>query len=287
MVKFNRNYDFRIQTRDGSTLALGLPFTLEFDISRNILTSANVSQIRIYNLSEKNRNQLRFDYSNYGELRPLELAAGYGRNIPTIFKGTVSQCWSFREGVNFITQVESFDSGFAYVNGRFDGQFIKNSDQRSILENMVDNGLPGVEKGVISPSIEGKISRGNTYSGNTVDLISQLVPGQFFIDNGKANILGDDEALEGDLTVISADSGLLGTPILEETILRFEIIFEPRLIIGQIIRLESITNQALNGVYQVISIKHRGIISESVAGTAITEVGLFKGAQSLKVVGNG
>jgi hypothetical protein len=283
--KFNRKYRLLVQTQSGSTLEIKPPFTLEFDITRNVLTSANVCQVRVFNLNKRNRNQIRFDISNYGELRGIELRAGYGDNLPIVFAGNVSQAWSAREGVNFVSQIECYDGGYALANGTFDQQFIANTFQKDILTSMIQT-LPGVTVGVIG-EVEGQISRGNAYSGNTADLINQLVPNQFFIDNQKANILGDSECLQGDITVISPDAGLLGTPIREETIVNFDMLFEPRLKIGQLITLRSVTDDSFNGDYKVISVKHRGVISESVAGDAITSCGLFKGVETLQVVSNG
>ncbi len=285
MDKFNRRYQLLVQTQDGSTLEVKPPFTLEFDITRNILTSANVCQIRIYNLNKRNRNSIRFDMSNYGELRGIVLKAGYGENLPVIFTGNISQAWSVREGTNFISQIECFDGGYALANGTFDEQFISGTPQRSILDSMIAK-LPGVSPGVIG-DIQGEIARGNSYSGNTADLINNLVPNKFFIDNQKANILGDSECLQGDIVLINPDAGLLGTPIREQTIVNFDMLFEPRLIIGQLINLESKTDDSFNGSYKVVSIKHRGVISESVAGDAVTSCGLFKGASALTIVGNG
>lgn len=283
MDKFNRKYQLLVQTQNGDTLEVKLPFTMEFDITRNILTSANVCQVRVYNLNKRNRNQIRFDVSNYGELRGIVLKAGYGDNLPIIFSGNISQAWPVREGVNFISQIECYDGGYALANGTFDQQFISGTPQRNIIDSMLEK-LPGVTPGVVG-QIQGEIARGNTYSGNTADLLNQLVPNKFFIDNEKAHILGDSECLQGDITLISPETGLLGTPIRQQTIINFDMLFEPRLIIGQALNLVSSSDDSFNGAYKVISIKHRGMISESVAGDAVTSVGLFKGVEALTVVG--
>jgi len=283
--KYNRRYQLAIQTQDGSTLVIEPPFTMEFDITRNILTSANVCQIRVLNLNKRNRNQIRFDISNYGELRGIVLKAGYGENLPIIFAGNISQAWSVREGTNFVSQIECFDGGYALANGTYNQEFIAGTPQMTVINSMVAS-LPGVTPGVVR-NVSGEIQRGNAYSGNTADLLNQLVPNQFFIDNQKANILGDSECIQGDIANISSDAGLLGTPIREQAIIHFDMVFEPRLKIGQLLNLSSVTDDSFNGSYKVISIKHRGIISEVVSGDAVTSVGLFKGASALTVVGNG
>lgn len=283
MDKFSRNYILAVQTQSGSVLIIKPPFTIEFDITRNILTSANVCQVRIYNLSTVNRNQLRFDISNYGELRGIELKAGYGTNLPVVFAGNISQAWSVREGVNMITQIECFDGGYALANGNFDQQFLKGTLQETVIKNMISSALPGITMGTIG-QIDGSLSKGDSYSGNTANLLAQLSPGSFFIDNRKANVLSDSECLKGEIDVIDAQTGLLGTPVREQTIINFEMLFEPRLVIAQKIQLKSSTDINFNGFYKVISLKHRGMISESVCGDAITSVGMFYGASALKVV---
>ena len=51
MNKFGRNYLLTVQDDVGVLLStVTLPITIEFDITRNTLASANVCQIRLYNL---------------------------------------------------------------------------------------------------------------------------------------------------------------------------------------------------------------------------------------------
>lgn len=284
MDKFGRNYLLSVGLHDGGTLTIEPPFTVEFDITRNALSSANISSIRVFNLSEKNRNQIRKNNFDYGDLRLIQLRAGYGDNLPVVFEGNISQAWSVREGVDFITQIESFDGGYAFATATVNETFPSGTPNATIIDNLI-GGLPGVERGAIG-NYPGAISRGNSYSGSTVGILADLTGGGFFVDNGKANCLNDNECLVGELQVINSASGLLGTPVREQTILNFDILFEPRLIIGQQIELDSITGANFNGVYKIISIKHKGVISGVVSGNAITSVGLFYGTETLALVGN-
>lgn len=302
-LKFGRNYSLSIQLQDGSLLTVELPFTIEFDITRNILSSANVCQIRIYNLSENNRNLIRFDFSNYGTVRKISLQAGYGLNLPVVFKGNITQAWSVREGVNFITTIECFDGGEAFINGISPDStiFPEGTPMKTVYETLLDN-LPNVNIGVIGPSFildksGGPLvtSRSNSYNGLLADIITELSGRAFFIDNGTANILGNNECLEGQVALIDASTGLLNTPLREDNIVTFDMIFEPGIVIGQIIELNSLTNNALssintsstdnvNGFYKIVSTKHRGMISESVCGDAITTLEFFLGPQALVTV---
>lgn len=282
MDKLGRNYFLKIQKPEGDFLEVRLPFSMEFDIQRNILSSANTSAIRVYNLSPNNRNQIRKDSTDFDLLIAVELQAGYGKNMPTIFRGNVKQAWSHRQKVDFITEIQSFDGGFALVNGVTNQTFQENTPNVNILRNLM-NDLPAVSPGTIG-SFPGSTLRGAAYSGRTADILTELSGGTFFIDNEKAHCLGENECLQGSIEVLDSSSGLLGTPIREQNLLHIEIMFEPRLLLGQKIELRSIGSPNFNGFYRVMTIHHRGMISESVCGEAITMVGLAYGTEGLQVI---
>lgn len=281
MDKFGRNYTLGIGPKvqgvtgviaaDQFILTVTLPFTIEFDIIRNTLTSANVCQIRLYNLSEKNRNLIRYNNSNYGQYQPIVLRAGYGAtNLPVIFSGNISAAWSVREGVNFITQIECYDGGFAFINGGTSVAFPKGINQQTVIKTLAGS-LPFVTLGAVG-DYPGQLTRGNSYNGNTAEILRDLTGGGFFVDGGKANALGNDEyiAATSGTTIINSATGLLNTPLLETNTVRFDMVFEPGLNVGHKILLNSSTEMNFNGEYKVIGVKHRGMISDAVCGSVIT-----------------
>lgn len=283
MDKFGRSYVLSIEARDGRTIRIEPPFTLEFDIDRNILSSANTSSIRIFNLSENTRKDIHKDPFESDLIKRIELRAGYGTNLPIVFKGNIQQAFSVREGSNYITKIESFDGGVAFANGLTLKSFPAGALVSDIINTLLGS-LPTVERGSIG-NYSGTLSRGNVFSGSTVSLLNEISSGGFFIDNSRAHCLGDDECLLGDIAVINSASGLLSTPTRYETYLTFDMLFEPRLSIGQKVRLESITAKNFNMDYKVVSVKHKGIISEAVGGNATTNVGLFCGTEVFRLVG--
>lgn len=275
MDKFNRKYSLSVQTANKDTITIELPFTIEFDVTRNNLTSANVCSVRIYNLSERNRDLIRKDSWDKWDIRKIVLKAGYNSNLSIIFAGNITQAWSVREGNNFITQIESFGGGAAYTNDLVNQAFPKNTDQKTVLKTLAGNlADSGVATGAIG-DYAGKLTRGNSYSGSTTELLDELSGQGFFIDNEVAHILNDHEYISGSLQTIDSASGLLGTPVREETFLYFDMLFEPRLLVGQGVVLNSGTAKNFNGFYKINSIKHKGMISEAVCGDAVTTVGMI------------
>lgn len=284
MLKFNRNYILLVQAEDGQTVEIKPPFTIELDILRNTFSSANVASVRIYNLSEKTRLQLRKDQSDWGLRRRIILKAGYGNNLSEILNAYVTLSFSVRQGVNFITEIQCFDGGYAYTNAQIDKTYPSGTTQKSVILDMINSlNAYGVDPGSIG-KFDGKLTRANSYSGSTTEILREITGGSFFIDNNKAHCLTDNECLSGGLEVISSESGLLGTPRREQAYLTIDVIFQPSVKVGQFVKLESSTGKNYNGSYKVVSIHHKGMISETTGGTIITTLGLFYGYEKLSFV---
>lgn len=277
MLKLDRNYILQAVGRDGKEIIIQPPFTLEFDSNRTYRSGANTFSIRIYNLSKDTRNRLRKDvYLDY--FRAVSLKAGYGKNLTEVIRGNIDHAWTVREGNNFILNIEGYDGGVASSNAAAYQTYVANTPQKSIITDLVSSLKSyGVTLGAIG-NYEGDISRGNSYVGSTIYLLDQLTGGGFFIDNGVAHCLRDDEVLDDNILVINQDTGLLGTPLLEETIVNIETLFEPMVKIAQMVSLESVTDDRFNGIYKVTSIHHKVTISPIVSGHATTSLGLVSGA---------
>lgn len=283
MVKFGRNYQLTIEGTDGTPIVIKPPFTLEFNIVRNNLSSVNNGVIRIYNLAQQTRSLLRHDRNDFGNIRRFYLEAGYGQMLSTIFAGTMTYAWSVREGVNFVTQVQGFDNGDAFVNGFYDGPpFAAQTPTKTIMQTIIES-MPSVSVGVIG-NYPDSITRAKSYSGNCMQILNELSGGGAFIDNGRVNVLGDQECLPAQVATISSDTGLLGTPMREERVLTFDMLFEPGLVVGQQINLVSTTGSNFNGQYKVVGVSHRGVISPTVSGEAVTSINLWYGLKALTTV---
>lgn len=288
MNKFGRNYLCNIEGQVGldangkiikDVITVQLPFTIEFDITRNSLASANVCQIRLYNLSQLHRNQIAFNATSLSEFRQVQLLAGYGSSLASIFIGNITQASSVREGVNFITTIECFDGGFAFVNAEKDwpgATFKAGTPLVTVIRTLMLQ-LPNVTIGTIG-NFTDVLKRDISVSGNPTHILYELTGNSFYIDNGKAYALKTDEYVPSDTSanlsqpsiVISERSGLLNTPTLEQTRGRFEILFEPTLQVGRLVEIASKTNPNLNGTYKITSVKHRGLISGVMAGKVIS-----------------
>jgi hypothetical protein len=290
LLKFGRIYEINIQTKSGDILTIKLPFTCEFDIQRNALSSANVASFKLYNLEESHRSAIQKNINDVGDLRTITFKAGYSSiNIPVCFRGMISQCYSYKQSrVDIVTEIQSFDGGFVFANAPTVATqtFPAGTPRQAMIQPLL-NALPGnnqgqvVQLGAVGRAVQGTLSRSNSFSEHPLEVLKNWTSttptsSGFFIDLGKAYILEDNECIPSDgINVIDASAGLLETPIWEQSIIHYSMLFEPRLIMAQRVKLVTLTNPTLNHDYKVVSLGHRGTISDSVCGDAITNVGLF------------
>ena len=185
--KFGRNYELAIQNAGPLPLLVTLPFTIEIDITRHSLSSANTCNIKIYNLSALNRNNLLFNAYNYGTFRLVQLKAGYGSSLTNIFTGNIFEAWSVREKVNFITNINCYDGGFAFVNGDININFLAGTPRQTVIETIM-NLVPNVTFGAAG-LFSGVLMKDESYSGNPAQILYEMTGGAFFIDKGKSYVL--------------------------------------------------------------------------------------------------
>jgi hypothetical protein len=277
-MKFGRKYTLGIEVAGGQKTELSLPLSIDFDIRRQSLSSANTATFRIYNLGEKTRNLIYFDRYNITEFRAIQFRAGYESFTPLIFNGTVRQAYSYRAGVDMITEIEAYDGGFQMVNGFTSMTLGAGQAATQVLQSLAAS-LPGLSGAPIVGNFPTINKRGEVLFGNTWQLILQKSAGLAGIDNGQVKILQNNEVIAGEIPLIDSSTGLLGSPRRSDALLEFDMLFEPRLTVGQVVDLKSSTNTLFNGRYKVMGFTHRGTISPAVAGTAHTNVSLWLGTQ--------
>lgn len=272
MIKWGRNYQLSVQTPTG-VVTIEPPLTVEFDVNRASLASASYASFRVYNLSALNRNLLRKNQNDIGDYRKVQFLGGYGTGLAQAFTGNASYLGSYREGNNFITEIQCFGGGTAFNTGTTNTTFPAKTPIPDVIKGIMAKGLPNVTPGVVG-NYPGVLGRGASFSGNTVDLLRELTGGGFFIDNERAHALQDEEYIASyvGFPVISSDSGLLGTPKLDVFKVRLDMIFEPRLQVGQRVTLQSKTDANFNGAYKCTAVHHKGMISEAVCGAVTTSV---------------
>jgi len=287
-TKFERRYTLGCEVQAGAdnkpqSVTIELPYTVEFEITRQSLSSSNTGKFRLFNLAENTRNLIFKDKYAWTEYRNVQFRAGYEQFQPLLFNGSVREASSERNGVNMITTIDAYDGGFSITNG-FSSLTLAAGQAAKDVINTLSADLPKLVSTPIIGDFPRTSARGEALLGNTWNLIQEKCNGLCSIDNQQLKVLQDNECINGPIPVINSASGLLGSPKRSGAQLEFEMLFEPRLTIGQIVKLESSTNRLFNGFYKVMGFSHKGIISGAVSGECRTSVSLWLGTQELRVI---
>lgn len=289
-TKWQANYVLNLLGIDGSTnIEINYPLTLEFSIIRAPYEGQNTCTFRIYNLAQNTREGILKDYYDTSNNRYLKLQAGYGASpYPLIFNGNIQEAWSVKESGsnNYITQITGYDAGYVTSTAMINTTISPGTSKQAVINTLVNNLVntpssvgssngktTGLAVGYITNAWEGiTYPRGRTLFGNTWQILQQEVLGTAYIDNGKINILNNNDVFTGGIPVINASTGLLSTPKRSQYTLEIEILFEPNIVPGQMVQLNSVSDPQWNGNYKVYTLEHRGIISGSVNGRRTTKL---------------
>lgn len=291
MQKFNRNYHivFEIGYRKGfigyvpqHTIMVQYPFTLKFDINRGVWSDVNTGNFQLYNLGYDVQALLWKDRADQTKYVTMWVYAGYTwrdkdgeiKDVqPLIFFGDVQECTSYRNGVDFITDIQATDGGYLFQYGFVNKTFSKEADFKMLIQQLLE-GVPTCQTGYITPDVKQLRKRGRTFIGQTTKLLEAYDFDEVFVDNGQLHILGKNDVIPGQLMVLTADSGMIGTPRRGEKFLEVETIFEPQLIVAQAISLQSKIYPFLNQNYKIIGLRHYGTISPVECGNLYTSISL-------------
>lgn len=270
LSKFQRSFRIEIDLGDGSdTIIITPPMTVKFTVSRRYQSSLNTLQLSIYNLGKEFRRRIFkdfFDARNRNK-KNIRFFAGY-KELSLMFEGSIWEAYSQRDGTDIITNIYAKSGAWDIQQTQTYQTLEKGLSVKEILEYLIGEFID-LKKGAVGDNGE-IVQRPVVLNGSTYELLKKYSDNKVMIDNGRIYVLQDNEVIEGNLNVISKDTGLLETPRRTEGIIQVLTLFEPRLLLNQKCSLVSEIEPIYNGEYKVIGLVHQGVISEAVNGACTT-----------------
>lgn len=262
--RFLRNYELVIGI-GAQAVTIKPPFRIVFSADKSDKADLNKMTLKIDGLNEDKRRKLVRDSDDKGEegktpatsnnqYFPLDLKIGYQDRVETIFRGSVDQAFSVREGAQFVTTLICLDGGHDFLKG-----FVSASvTSKGAAVDAVLGTMPNTKKGKIGAQAD--ITRPKILVGNSMATIQDMLdPDQrWFIDDERLNILGGNEVVSGYVPVVSAETGLINTPEADKKEVTFTTFLNPSIKVGGLVRLISVTAPHLNGVYKISLITYSG-----------------------------
>jgi hypothetical protein len=270
------------------SVTVNYPLTMEFEIVKANTAQCNTGHFRIYNLGDESRNQIFHDYNDIATYRQIILNAGYSSDlsIPIIFQGNIIKASSYRQGTNWITEIEALDGGYSIQNSQSISSMSSQIDGKGFFLNLIKD-MKHVTSGAVG-DFPSQPTRGQSVMKSTWEAITDILgDAEAFIDNERVNIINKDEYIDRGAKTFDIDDsvGLLGTPRLGQAVIDIDILFEPRLTLADPanVLLTSVA-KVYNDLWKVNGVKHRGVISGAVGGEVVTTLTLYRGGTVLKAV---
>lgn len=293
MLKWQRNYKivFEIGERKNlteyipqETITVTYPHTLRLNISNGInFSEVSKGSFQILNLSQDIQAKLWKDSFNVSKYITMWVYAGYRNEMPLIYMGDVLECYSYREegAVDWITEIKTSDGTYLTQYGFANTGFVAGTKFNNLLEALLAD-HPTYKLGYITAKIP-PLKRDRTFIGQTLDILGREYGGyEIFIDKGELNILDEHDVVPSDIQVITAESGLLGSPRRSEQYLNCTMLFEPGIKLAQAVKLVSDSIPWVNNIYKVVGVSHQGVISPVESGKLTTTLQLYLGTAAFE-----
>lgn len=249
------------------------PISIQFDIQKALFQSTNVAKIVVFNMDGEVRESIYQDRLVFDKAKTkmLTLEAGYGDNLTLICLGYIQECYSERQGTDFVTTIEVLDPDILsqYTSVTFEAGTTFEEAYKYLASQ-----FPNLQQGERGELV-GEFQTPTIFEGNSFVAINKLTGGHTFIDNGVINTLNDNETLtDYGVYLIESDTGLLETPKRREAILEVNMIFEPTLRLGQMVEIKSATQSRFDGQYKINGISHKCSILSAEGGNRTTSIQL-------------
>ena len=211
---FDRRYTLHIIPPAGEDARLIEGLHIKFNITKTLFGQPNIAEINIFNPNEDTIGLLKAKYTK------VVLNAGYGNDLRIVFRGEVQNALQSKTSVDRMITVFARDGFRDYQQASFSKTFDSKVDMQSILMEVLGefldvvpgdlSGIPRVRDKPNGLTLDGQVSR-------ILDDLAEEYNADWSIQDGVVNVLGRDNTLrEDELVLISASTGMLGSPRVTE-----------------------------------------------------------------------
>ena len=252
MRQYGRRYRLEIGNRTQSIVIDNL--AISFNIEKTISEEPNTSKIEIYNLNANNRNQIANKIFNQ-----VKLFAGYDEPR-LIFAGQITQTYTSRNDLDFITHIECGDGQNDYSKSRV-YTTLKAGVKDSDVVNMCVKAMSSSKQGVVDLPKDKALPRCKVLTGDIKDYLKHVAKNNdanWHILDGNLNILPKDKIInDSEGFILSEKTGLINSPEKTDDGLRVTCLLNPKLNIGSLVRIQSILSE-YDGDYKITQLTHSG-----------------------------
>lgn len=237
-VIFGRKYRITVTDAQGNGIDVS-ELRCTFNIVKTIQMQPNTSEVTIYNLNAQTENSIMM----YGARVTVE--AGYeGTQFGLIFDGDILQTIREKEdSTTYKLTILALDSDRAINFDIANYSIVRGQTARSIVENITNKAQYPVFLGSISDKLDSStLTRGKVMFGRSSDYLRQIAKTyslQYYMDDGKLNLINMEDLPEGEAFELSPESGLIGTPQQTDFGISGQCLLNPQIKLNTLIHVDN------------------------------------------------
>lgn len=208
----------------GNGLVVTGDLRIQFEIEKTVKRTLNHATIKIFNLHPDNANRIK------GEFDEVLVKVGYAGDPLVAFAGNVRHSYRYREGVDWITEIDAADGDFDLRNTIVNTTLAAGSSTSDAVSHIVGK-MARTKLGHVVLK-ERKRIRGRVISGSVdkaFDLIAAESDVQWSIQDGELVMVPVTSTLPTEAIVLSSDTGLLDAPELDDKGISATSLLNPRI----------------------------------------------------------
>lgn len=251
---------------------------VQFEVSKTVDSAPNVAVIKIFNLSPANEAKIKNEFDE------VLLNAGYEGALRLVFRGNIKHVYRYRDKSDYITEIEAGDGDKDFRSAVMNETLAAGTTNAQLVDRAVGSfkGTGGTTKGTVQIADRARL-RGKVISGNTRDVLHDVAResgANWSIQDGQLVIVKANAVLPDEAIVITADTGMLGAPEVNDKGIAVKCLMNPQLRVNGALKLDNNgikakrqKAQALgkkqeaekepvrldpDGVYKVLKLTHKG-----------------------------
>lgn len=265
---------------------------IDFEVVKSVEEHPNVAYIKVWNLSPEHEGQIKREFDD------VVLQAGYDGQVRIVFRGNVVHVYHYRDGADRVTEIVAADGDADYRKSVVNVALAAGTSDDQLVDKLAGTMTRGTTRGHVAVS-KRRRSRGKVVSGATRTVLRDLARengAHWSIQDGQLQIVPADDVLPGEAIVITAETGMLGSPEVNDKGIAVKCLMNPQLRVNGTIRLdnnslrykrespEALTTKpekkgapvrpSPDGLYKVVKLTHKGSTRGAEWASEIECVGL-------------
>lgn len=269
----NRSCTVTVGTVQIQNVGAQIGLDVWFSIRRSLKAKEpNTCDLRLYNLSDGSRKAIEQSGQalpgaatapgTTSKVVPVQIVAGYVGATTTLFLGEMRTGQTVTDGPDGVTELTTGDGDQAAILARSTASFAKGGNAYNVsLQLLKDMGIGNGNLATVAEVLKGSplFNQGVVLKGNSLQHLIDIARScalEVSIQNGVAQWTPLGQPLQGEATLLSSDTGLIGSPTVDtKGVLSFECLMLPGIKPGAPVQMQA---KYLQGLYRIVSVETEG-----------------------------